>query len=215
MKAAAEQAGIDPALLERAARLVTSDATLRPSVLERVLGGRTRHTGEAHFPIALDEPGVVRLMSAIRIGVGEPGEGHASALGLTWRSSDDGGAVLSLTAQVDGGSTSVSAEIDRRGTLAVVGGVTAVASVMAFLFGGTVVGELAPGFGAIGAGLGVATVLAAARRYWVSSTRSARDRLGQVLDSVSRFLAQPVASSSDGAQESRARTESNATRDAS
>jgi hypothetical protein len=191
MKAAAAQVGIDPALVERAARLLTANATAAPSFLERLLGGRARYIDEAHFPIALDESRVAQLMSAIRIGVGRPGEGHSSALGLTWRSSDAGGAVLSLTAQTDHESTSVTAELDRRGTLAIVAGVTGAACFVAFFFGGTLAHELFPGFGLAGALLGVGGVLTVARSQWRASTGAARDRLSRVMDSVSRFLTQP------------------------
>jgi hypothetical protein len=107
MKAAAAQVGIDPSLVERAARLVPANVTAAPSFMERLFGGRARYSGEARFPIVLDEAGVAQLLSAIRIGVGQPGEGHSSALGLTWRSSDLGGAVLSLTAETDHERTSV------------------------------------------------------------------------------------------------------------
>jgi len=191
MQAAAAQVGVDPALVERAARLLTADATTAPSLLERVFGGRARYTAEARFPVVLDEAGVARLMSAIRIGVGRPGEGHSSALGLTWRSADDDGAVLSLTARTEHESTSVTTELDRRGTLVVVSGLTGVGCVLAFLFGGTLAREVVPGFELAVALLGVSGVLTLARSYWGTSTRAARDRLGNVADSVSRFLTQP------------------------
>jgi len=216
MKAAAAQVGVDPALVERAARLVTATATASPSFIERLFGGRARYSGEAHFPIDLDEAGVAQLMSAIRISVGQPGEGHSSALGLTWRSSDDGGAVLSLTAQTDHESTSVTAELDRRGTLAVVASMAGVGSVLAVLLGGSLANEFAPGFEPAGALLGLVGVLAVARSYWGSSTRTARDRLSHVMDSVSRFLTRPGNVTSGGEQAvPMARTKSDRTGDAS
>jgi hypothetical protein len=197
MKAAASQVGIDPALVERAARLLTANDTAAPSFIERVIGGRVRHTGEAHFPIVLDEARAAKLLSAIRIGVGRPGDGHSSALGLTWRSSDQGGSVLGLTAQVDREGTSVTAELDRRGTLVLVASLTGVGCAMVAMFGATVVGDLFPGFEPAGALLGLVAVLAAARGYWRSSTRTARDRLSRVMDSVNRFLTQSGDATSD------------------
>jgi hypothetical protein len=201
MKAAAAQVGIEPALVERAARLMTAHATAAPSFLERVLGGPARYSSEAHYPILLDEASVARLMSAIRIGVGRPGEGHSSALGLTWRSSDDGGGVLGITVQIDHENTTVKAELDRRAARVVIALMTGVASVMAFLFGGTVADGLFPGYGLAGALLGAGGVLAVGRSYWGSSTRAARDRLSRVMDSVSKFLSKPgnVASASEAA----------------
>jgi hypothetical protein len=215
MKAAAAQVGIDPVLVERAARLLTGNSTDPPSFFERVLGGPARWSSEAHFDVGLDEAGIARLMSAIRIGVGQPGESHSSALGLTWRSSEAGGAVLSLTAQTDHDSTSVRADLDRRGTLAFVASIAGIGSVMAVLFGGTVVGELAPGFEPVGALLGLAGVLAVARSSWKSSTRAARDRLSRVMDSVSRFLTQRDDASSDRQQAGSSRTESDPAGEAS
>ena len=98
MKAAAAQAGFDPALVERAARLLRANAAAAASFMERLIGGRTRHGSEAYFPIVLDEAGATKLLSAVRIGVGRTGDGHSGPTGLTWRIHDDGGAVLSLTA---------------------------------------------------------------------------------------------------------------------
>jgi hypothetical protein len=68
---------------------------------------------------------------------------------------------------------------------------TGVVSFMAFFFGATLASELAPGFEPAGALLGLVGVLAVARRYWGASTRTARDRLSHVMDSVSRFFARP------------------------
>ena len=212
MKAAAAQVGIDPALVERAARLLPADVTAAPSLMERLIGGRVRHTGEAHFPIVMDEARAAKLLSAVRIGVGRPGEGHSSAFGSTWRSSDDWGAVLSLTARADREGTSVTADLDRRGTLTVVAVLTSVVGFMALLFGGTVADELSPGFGAVGALFGVVGVLALARSYWGSTTRTARERLSRVMDCVSDFLIQEGNATSAGERAAAAGTEGDSAR---
>jgi hypothetical protein len=188
MKAAAAQAGFDPALVERAARLLRSNATAAPSFVERLIGGRTRHGSEAHFPIVLDEAGAARLLSAVQIGIGRSGDGHSGPTGLTWRSSDDGGAVLSLTALADQEGTSVTVDLDRRGTVVLVGSLTLVGGFLALAFGGTVAGEIVPGLEAVGGLFGGGAVLAVARSYWASSTKAASERLSRVMDSVNRFL---------------------------
>lgn len=198
MKAAAAQVGFDPALVERAARLLGSDAAASPSLFERLSGGPARHSAETHFPVVLDEAGTAKLLSAIRIGVGRSGDEHSSALGVTWRSSDDGGGVLGITAQADHAGTSVTADLDRRGTLALFGGMTLLGSVIGLMFGGTVADEIFPGYGIVGALLGVSTVLGLARSYWTASTKTARDRVSRVMDSISRFLGQPEGASSGG-----------------
>lgn len=215
MKAAAAQAGIEPELVERAARLLTANATAAPSFLERLFGGRARYSSETDVPLVLDEVSLAQLMSAIRISVGRPGEGHSSALGLTWRSSEDGGAILSITAQVHQGSTTVTGELDRRSTLIRFASLTGAGCFMAFLLGGTLASELASGFEFAGALLGVAGVLAVARRNWRSSTRRARDRLSRVMDSVGRFLMGSGSVTSGGQRAAPAGTENDPVDDAS
>lgn len=190
MKMAAAQAGFDPALVERAAWLLRADASSPPSFLERLIGGRTRHDREAHFPVVLDEAGAARFLSAVRIGVGRSGEAHSGPTGLTWRSSDDGGAVLSLTALADQDGTSLSIDLDRRGTLVLGGSLTLIGSFLALAVGGTVAGEIVPGFEAVGGLGGASAVLVLARSYWASSTRTARERVSRLMDSASRFLTQ-------------------------
>jgi hypothetical protein len=188
MKAAAAQVGIDPVLIERATRLLAQHTAATPSFLERLVGGPVRHRGETEYPVVMDEPDFAQLMSAIRIGVGQPGEGHSSALGLTWQSSDYGGSVLRLKAEKDTERTIMTADLDRRGTLAVVASGSAVAGVMAFLFGGTLASELVPGYGLVGGLLGLGGVAAVARSYWSASTRTARDRLSEVMERLNRFI---------------------------
>lgn len=49
MKSAAGQAGLDPALVERAARMLVTRATASP--VERLIGGPLRHEHDARFPV--------------------------------------------------------------------------------------------------------------------------------------------------------------------
>src|SRR5262245_37986804 len=95
MKSAAAQAGLDPALVERAARLLAVRVTASP--IERLTGGPLRHTDEAHFSFKLDENSAALLLSAVRINAGLAGRqdvGHSSAMGMTWH---DGGDLESLS----------------------------------------------------------------------------------------------------------------------
>src|SRR5262245_39891252 len=120
MKSAAAQAGLDPALVERAARLLVTRAAASP--LERLMGGPLRHEHDARFSIKLDEHNAARLLSAVRINTDfhSSDPGHSSALGMTWKASGDGD-VLSVTARPDAGGASVSVVIDRRGTFVLTG----------------------------------------------------------------------------------------------
>jgi hypothetical protein len=190
MKAVAAQVGLDPALVERAARLLAASATASP--LERLLGGPLRHDHEGRFPIKLDENSAARLLSAVRINAGQSGSrdaGHSSSMGMTWH---DGGEVeaLSVTARPEEDGTSVSVVLDRRGTL----GTAAIFSAMGMFlagFTGVVLSDVAPllGVGATIAGMG--GTLAVARGYWASSTRKVRERISVVMDTIGQTLTQP------------------------
>jgi hypothetical protein len=114
MKLAAAQVGYDPALIERAARLLSADITASP--LERLIGGPVRHKHENRFRTALDDNEAARLLSAVRISAGQSGsyDGHSSSMGMTWHDSGDM-EVLSVTARPEEDGTTVSVVVDRRG----------------------------------------------------------------------------------------------------
>lgn len=190
MKAAAAQAGFDPTLVERAARLLSTRSSAPMSVVERLIGGRLRHGQEAHFPITLDEAEAARLLSALQIEIARPGTGHSSAMGLAWHSSDDVD-VVRVTARSDPDGTSIAVDLDRRGTLAVTGTVTLVSSLTAWIVMVVVGNEVSPALGAAVGATGLGGALAVARGYWSSSSRKAREQVERVMDSVSRFLSAP------------------------
>ena len=190
MKAAAAQVGLDPALVDRAARMLTATATETP--LERLIGGPMRHNLEARFPIRIDEKRAALLLSAVRIGAGLAGSqdvGHSSSMGMTWH---DGGELESLrvTARPEENGTTVSVILDRGGTLTVVGVFSGMAMFLAALFAAFALYPETPalGFGGFIAGLG--GVLAVARGYWASSTRNVRERIGVLMDAIDQTLGQ-------------------------
>jgi hypothetical protein len=190
MKAAAAQAGFDPALVERAARLLSARATASP--LERLTGGPVRHDHEARFPAKLDENTAARILSAVRISAGQAGSrdvGHSSSMGMTWHDGGDMEA-LQVTARPDGEGTSVSVVLDRRGTLLTVAGMSGLAMFFTVLFAGSVLYAEAPALGYSGLVAGVGGALAAARGYWASSTRRARERISEVLDAIGQAVTQ-------------------------
>jgi len=188
MKAAAAQAGFDPALVERAARMLALDAPTPLSLPERVLGGPLRLSHGGHLPIALDEAGAARLLSAIQLGVGRTGEGHASGLGVVWHSSEDAGEVLRVTARTEPEGTSVSVDLDRRGTVAILGTVTMIGSFTAWIVGTVLASEIAPAVGIAATATGMGGLLALGRGYWASSTRKARERIGGIMDALGGML---------------------------
>lgn len=190
MKSAAAQAGLDPALIERAARmLVTQGAT---SPIERLTGGPLRHSQEARFPVKLDEHSAARLLSAVRITAGVAGSrdrGHSSSMGMTWH---DGGDLesLGITARPEEGGTTVSVTLDRRGTLGVVGMASGIAMFFSVLFSAFALYPEAPALGVGGFIVGVGGILAGARGYWASSTRKVRERISVVMDSIGQTINQ-------------------------
>ena len=191
MKSAAAQAGLDPALVERAARMLAATTTESP--LGRLTGGPLRHSHEARFLIKLDENTADLLLSTVRITAGLAGRqdvGHSSSMGMTWH---DGGELesLSITARPDADGTIVSVALDRRGTLGVVAMVSGITTFFVVLFSIFALYPEAPALGVGGLVAGIGGILAAARGYWASSTRQVRERISVVMDAIGQTLGKP------------------------
>jgi hypothetical protein len=190
MKSAAAQAGLDPALVERAARLLAVRVTASP--IERLIGGPLRHNHEARFAIKLDEHSAALLLSAVRITAGLAGRrdvGHSSSMGMTWH---DGGDTesLSITARPEEDGTALSVALDRRGTFGVVAMLSGIAMFFAVLFGVFALYPEAPALGLGGCIAGIGGALAVARGYWASSTRKVRERISVVMDAIGQTISQ-------------------------
>jgi hypothetical protein len=188
IKAAAAEAGIDPALVERAARLLPASASASP--FERLMGGPIRHDGEIHVPAALDEAGAARLLSAVQLNAGQPGTGHASAIGMVWHASDEG-EPFSVTAQPEEGGTSVTVRLDRRDTMASIQALAAVGLVGATTAGFVVASQAGLELGAAAAVSAMGGILALGRIYWTSSTRRASARISGMVEAIGRAITQP------------------------
>lgn len=190
MQSAAAQVGIDPALVERAARLLGT--RVKPSAFERLIGGPLRHEHDARFSIKLDEDSAARLLSAVRINTDfhSSNPGHSSALGMSWRASGSGD-IISVIARPDTDGTSVSVVIDRRGTFVLTGVMSSFALFFAVLFSVFALYPDAPALGYAGLIAGIGGVLSVARSYWASSTKKAGERIGSFLDAIGQTLAQP------------------------
>ncbi len=191
MKSAAAQAGIDPALVERAVRLMGVRANASP--LERLTGGPLRHKYEARFPAPLDENSAARLLSAVRIAGGLAGSrdvGHSSSMGMTWH---DGGDLqsLSITARPDEDGTAVSVALDRGGPLALLAMGSGAATFLVTLFSIFALYPEAPALGVAGLIGGIGGTLAVARGYWAASTRRVRERINGVMDAIEQTLGGP------------------------
>jgi hypothetical protein len=192
MKSAAAQAGFDPALVERAARMIAATAAVSP--LERLTGGPLRHDHEVRLPVKLDENSAALLLSAVRITAGMPGRqdvGHSSSMGMTWH---DGGETesLGITARPEEDGTTVNVALDRRGTLAVVAMSSGIAMFFVTLFSMSALYPEAPALGIGGFLAGMGGILAGARGYWASSTKKVRERISVVMDAIEQTLNQPT-----------------------
>lgn len=189
IKAAAAQAGIDVTLVERAARLVTTDTPASP--FERAIGGPLRHEVTLQLPFGLSEAQAAQLLSAVRISAGLAGTrdaGHAGPTGMTWH---DGGDTesLSVSAQTDGQRTTIRVSLDRRVTFGLGLTFSAVVMFLGLLFAGSALYPESAALGAAGAIAAIAGPLAIVRSYWASSTKRIRGRLSAVLDVIDRSRA--------------------------
>ena len=194
MKAAAAQVGFNPALVERAARLLADSAAASP--LERLIGGPLRHDHKARFAIKLDENSAARLLSAVRISAGRPGNGHSSSMGMTWDGGGEQLESLNVTARSEEDGTSVSVILDRRATLVTAAVISGLAMCFAVLFSVFALYPEAPALGLGGLIAGIGGALAAARGYWASSTRKAREQISGVMDDIGQTLTQAEAQAS-------------------
>ncbi len=188
MKVIAAEAGLDPALVERAARLTPGDPTR--SRLERLLGGPVKYRLGGHFATNLTDERAARLLNVVRAAAEQQGEGEATSSGLTWHSVGEGSQIL-VSAHAEGEGTRVRVMADRRAAL----GLTATFSLLGSLAVGVVVlvaGEAAElqslplGLALMGGGM--ASVLSIGRALWVSTSRGVRERVDSLMDTVGRTL---------------------------
>ncbi len=190
MKAIAAEAGLDPALVARAARLVEVDDA-GGSRLERVIGAPTRIRMDAEFDLVLDPERAQQVLAVIRAAAGRQGEGEVSGSAVAWHSVGEGTQYLA-TVHTEGDTTKLRVTGDRRGALAITAlfsGLGSIATGIAVLVAGEVSGvQLSPAIalGLIGGAAG--SVLAGGRAVWKASTRGVRERVAHLVESVSQSI---------------------------
>jgi len=191
VKAIGAEVGIDPALIARAARLVSRR---RPkSVVERLLGGPLRHRVDARFPVTLTRDSATHLLSAVRTETGKQGQGQADGAGMSWHS-EPGMNRLSVTAHSDQDGTTIHLDVDR--TPGIMLFVTL--ALLAILGWSFIVIEDIESLGDLLEWLILPVGgLAIARALWASSTRAIEGRTTALLDAVIRSLADPRGESGD------------------
>jgi hypothetical protein len=188
MKRIAAEVGLDPTLVERAARLTLLDPT--GSRLERILGGRVTHRLRGHTATPLTEDKAARLLNAVKAAAEQHGEGESSSSGVTWHSVGEGSPIL-LSAHAEGGGTHLRVIHDRRAGLVTTVALSALGSLAAgfiVLLGGEAIDLQSVPLGLSLIGGAVASVLAVGRAAWASGSRRSHGRVVALMDAASRSL---------------------------
>lgn len=159
---AAQEAGLDPDAVRRAARLVT----VPPDPVQRLFLGAPSHPRvRARYPGRLAEARVPEARDVIERTLERGGELHHDVTGFLWRE-DHGVGRTYVRVRREDGATSVEVEADRRGHLLALMVVlaTLVALLLQPLGGFTgLAGVMGPLLSVV---VPVATVLAATRTFW-------------------------------------------------
>ena len=178
IKAAAAEVGLDPSLVERVALRITQREP--QSFLERVAGGPRRHRETIHLQTTMNEKTSTRLLAAIRAAAEVPGEGRADASGFFWHAWYQGNR-LSVTAHEDSKGTRVQILLERSAPMVLI---LIAANYVIVITLALVVESINSVPDVLTLAAVPIGVLAAARAYWKSSTRSLRERIAALLDAV-------------------------------
>ena len=189
MKEIAAEAGLDPALVERAARLIPS---AHPSTaLERIVGAPVKIRMGAEYDAPLSRERSEALLTLVRASVEQQGEGEATASGLNWHSVGEGTQVL-VSIHSEGDRTHLRVVADRSGALAITGIIGVLGSLAAgivVLVAGEVSGiQVHP---LVGIGLtagGAGGVLAGARAFWKATSRQVHARAAALVEKLGGAL---------------------------
>ncbi len=174
MKAAAAEAGPDPALIGRAARLTRSSGSLLARSLDW-LGWRRLH---ATFATPLTKERASHVLSSIRAASEQKGEGEATPSGVVWRAGV-GRVAVTMHNEGDGSRVQVSANPSSAfflgGGLGILGGWVTAGSLEPITMGVF--------FGSVGVGLAVAV------GTWAAITGRAKRRVDVLMDAIGRAMA--------------------------
>jgi hypothetical protein len=185
MKSVASEAGIDPALIERAAALMPRAAP--QSVGERLIGGPVKYWLERSVPGEPSEEQMARLVPAIRAAYQHFGAVEESSSSVAWRTVGEASQVF-VTATREGEATRLRVTADRGGGLLLTGFLNVMAGVVVAGITGAIIDPASNTVGALIMGGGLAGGLTMARTMWSMSTRSMRAKLDAVMDDLAREL---------------------------
>lgn len=180
IKTVGAEVGLDPSLIERAARLIPQGAN--ESRLERLIGGPLQHRRDVRVPAKLTAEKAAHLLSTVRAIVEVHGEGQSDASGMSWHSK--GSAVQTyVTANAEKGGTRVRIRVDRR----VMSFLTAFSSLVASVPFASPLIDAGPSI--VSVALAVLP-LALGRVLWAHSTRRAQEKVEALVDTLGRSLAE-------------------------
>ncbi len=188
MKAIAAEVGLDPALVERAARLTPAGTEM--SRFESVLGGPLKFRFRGHSETRLTDENAAHLLHLIRAAAEQKGDGEANAAGLSWHSVGEGSQII-VAAHPKGTGTRFSVVVDRRTALALTGMFTGLGSLavgVAVLAVGEAAGLQSIPIGLTIMGTGVAGVVALGRTVWAATSRRVRERAAALMETLSTSL---------------------------
>lgn len=187
IKTIAADVGIDPGLVEQAARLVAADSI--PSGFERVIGGPVRYRRDFRVAGELTEERASRLLTALRAAYGQHGDGESGAAALSWGSRGEPSRTFA-SAYSEGGETRVRLGVDRHGGLLLTTFLNLTGGVLTASIAGAILGPESFAAGAAILGSGVAAGLAGARTTWAITSRHTRERLDALVASIGEALGQ-------------------------
>ncbi len=114
MKTIAQEVGLDPELIERAAHLVPGVA--RSTLMARLFGGPLSSQMDFYAPVRLTPERAEHLLSLVRATLLTQGRGEATASGMSF-SSWEGGLKVFVSAHLDGDGTRIRVVVDNRSRL--------------------------------------------------------------------------------------------------
>ena len=179
MKTIAEEVGLDPELIERAAHLVPG--ATRQTPMGRLFGGPLSSQVDLYVPVRLGREDAQRLLSLVRATLLTQGRGEATESGMSF-SSHEGGRKVFIAAHSEGDGTRLRIAVDSRSRLALplaVGPVGALMLVNLALPAAAQLGNPWAPYLVLGGGIAIGAGL-----LWTSVRKSVQRTLGTLDDLV-------------------------------
>jgi hypothetical protein len=189
MKTIAEEVGLDPKLIERAAHLVPGVA--RSTILNRLFGGPLSSQLDFDIPVRLTTESAEHLLALVRATLLTQGRGESSASGMSF-SSWEGWLKAFVSARANGDGTRIRVVVDYRSRLimplmlAPLGTVLVIAAAVAV--GGTGPADPATGLPWVVLGVGIPTIAGLLWRSIRQTAQRTLRTLDDLIDALSSYV---------------------------